>query len=1034
MPQSQPQPEPQPQANQLHPNFENDLSPTTSIHSMNSDNKDSITDESVSKKLLNFVKNNNPSNNNTNDNTNNNNNSISKTAPIPLKSNSIDDSYAIVTDDEFDDVNHTSDLSNSTKKKLEYFTLKFGELENSNNSNNNINIDNTTNNINTDNDDDSNDHSTISNLPEFRKRPPNDTPVISEASSPVGVVALSPMDLSDCEEDDNEDDSNSDNNEDKEDHSNNDKPNQSDDPLHSPQLLKDTKTVNTADVAQIPFPLPASSSPPSTKTTTHSKITKHRTTLDIPGQTRSKQSPDGKIVNTNERVVVVMIGLPARGKSYLSNKLVRYLNWLQINARLFNVGSTRRKESSQLGPEHSPLPDDSNNNSKISTANKIAAATAAATTTTGSSIAPPREIQSNSKENKKPPPTTTHRASFFSPDNKDSIKLREKWAKDTLNNLLDYLLKGDGCVGIFDATNSTKARRKMIYETIMERSSGQLKVLFLESICNDQSIIEDNVRLKLQGPDYKNMDPNLALKDFVGRLKNYEKAYETIDEDEEKLKNFQFVKMIDVGRKVIACNIKGFLASQIIYYLLNFNLNDRQIWITRHGESTDNVLGKIGGDANITERGLKFSKALKRFMCYQKEEFNKKQLKKFKERLFIKKKYSMDLLNEENNSFNDTCNDDDNSDDDNTDDNDSIESPPEEASFSVWTSMLQRSIQTVQDFPEELFDIKEMKMLDELGAGKCDGMTYEEIQQKFPQDFKARLENKMSYRYPGMGGESYLDVISRLKPVITEVERTTNHILIVTHRVVARVLLSYFLNLNKESIGELDIPLHVIYLFEPNPFGVEWSMYEYDEKTDWFHKVNPEQLENSKKVKQIGISFKERRYSVIPTAPRRYPTTSSSSSSANSNLNSLPFPSSRSTSNLKSLNVLTGSVGVSADVSNSGSSNSSSKNSDISSNSNNSNSNYSVSSGISGNANNNNNNNNIPSRFSNRSNTNAIDDLHRVRGTFRSTNNIPSNLLKKQSSGNANNTGNNNNSVNDSIFSSELEQKLNKLSIDLKKR
>ncbi|GME78593.1 unnamed protein product [[Candida] boidinii] len=212
-------------------------------------------------------------------------------------------------------------------------------------------------------------------------------------------------------------------------------------------------------------------------------------------------------------------------------------------------------------------------------------------------------------------------------------------------------------------------------------------------------------------------------------------------------------------------------------------------------------------------------------------------------------------------------------------------------------------------------------------------------------------------------------------------------------------------------------------------------MYEYDEKTDWFKKVNPEQLENSKKVKQIGISFKERRYSVIPTAPRRYPSSSLSS-------NSSTFSSSRSTSNLKGLSALsTGSVGGSAGGSNSGSSNSS-KNSDIINNNNNNNS-YSVSSGISGNV-------NIPSRFSNRSNTNAIDDLHRVRGTFRNTNNIPSNLLKKQSSGNVNNnninnntgnvnnnnTGNvnNNNTGNESIFTSELEQKLNKLSIDLKKR
>lgn len=37
-----------------------------------------------------------------------------------------------------------------------------------------------------------------------------------------------------------------------------------------------------------------------------------------------------------------MVGLPGRGKTFLCNKLVCYLNWLGHDTKLFNVGSYRR--------------------------------------------------------------------------------------------------------------------------------------------------------------------------------------------------------------------------------------------------------------------------------------------------------------------------------------------------------------------------------------------------------------------------------------------------------------------------------------------------------------------------------------------------------------------------------------------------------------------------------------------------------------------------------------------------------------------
>ena len=38
-----------------------------------------------------------------------------------------------------------------------------------------------------------------------------------------------------------------------------------------------------------------------------------------------------------------MVGLPARGKTYISKKLARYLNWVGVKTKQFNVGEYRRE-------------------------------------------------------------------------------------------------------------------------------------------------------------------------------------------------------------------------------------------------------------------------------------------------------------------------------------------------------------------------------------------------------------------------------------------------------------------------------------------------------------------------------------------------------------------------------------------------------------------------------------------------------------------------------------------------------------------
>ncbi|KAK9475816.1 6-phosphofructo-2-kinase-domain-containing protein [Lipomyces japonicus] len=526
------------------------------------------------------------------------------------------------------------------------------------------------------------------------------------------------------------------------------------------------------------------------------ELPRRATTLDVPGLTKSRVSPDGTIAarDVGSKLVIVMVGLPARGKSYITKKLARYLNWLQHETRIFNVGNTRRQSNQHVGPASHPLPD---------------SPVLAATTGTRS----PPEVNLD----------TSHPANFFEPDNPATAALRESWALQTLDELLDWVLHGNGSIGILDATNSTIKRRRTVLNRVRDRSNGELKVLFLESLCNDKELLEQNIRLKLSGPDYRGQDAELALEDFRMRVKNYEKTYETIGDEEEKIDGFQYVKMINVGRKVVAYNTQGFLAGQAVFFLLNFNLTERQIWITRHGESTDNIEGKLGGDASLSLKGEKYAKALTKFIEHQRTEFRRRQLENFA---------ITPLLNSQRTSSQPTT----------------PKGEPIEPNFCVWTSMLKRSIETAKWFDEDTYDIKQMRMLNELGSGTCDGMTYEEIKEKFPEEYCARMNDKIGYRYPGMGGESYLDVINRLRPVIVEVERMQDHVLLIGHRVVARVLLAYFMNLGRQAIGDLDVPLNTLWVLEPKPYGVYWAVYQYDGDKEWFYRV-----EDANRIKKSTV-------------------------------------------------------------------------------------------------------------------------------------------------------------------------------------
>lgn len=313
------------------------------------------------------------------------------------------------------------------------------------------------------------------------------------------------------------------------------------------------------------------------------------------------------------------------------------------------------------------------------------------------------------------------------------------------------------------------------------------------------------MRLKLRGPDYLGKDPEASYEDFKKRVTAYESAYIPIGQYEED-HGMQYIKMIDVGKKMINFQLSGFLVGGIASYLSTFNLSPRQIWITRHGKSEDNRAGKIGGNSNLTQEGMDYGTVLFNFISGKRSEWLTDQTKRVMEPTPVPQRPG-----------------------DSTPPYPDLLGDLDTKNFCVWTSMLKRSIQTAHEFDkEEEFDVKNWEMLNELNAGDFEGLTYKEIETRFPEEYAKRAKDKLHYVYPGVGGEGYLQIIARLRDMVREIERIKDHVLIVGHRSVARVLMAYFMDLTRDDIADLDVPLGMLYCIEPKPYGIDFHAYKYD--------------------------------------------------------------------------------------------------------------------------------------------------------------------------------------------------------------
>ncbi|KXS15461.1 phosphoglycerate mutase-like protein [Gonapodya prolifera JEL478] len=206
----------------------------------------------------------------------------------------------------------------------------------------------------------------------------------------------------------------------------------------------------------------------------------------------------------------------------------------------------------------------------------------------------------------------------------------------------------------------------------------------------------------------------------------------------------------------------------------------RVIYFSRHGESMANVTGKIGGDTHLSPQGKLYAKKLP------------------------------DLLHH------------------------IMTSKRDSQSLHVWTSTLKRTQETTEFFGARVVARKAWKELDEIDAGICDMMTYEEVEQKFPEDAHLRDQDKFNFRY--RSGESYADVTARVKIVLNAAEewfaahpRHGASLVIVSHQAVLRCVFALLMgDVAQEEVPYIKVPLHTV-------MRVEWIKGPGIVKEEKFH-------------------------------------------------------------------------------------------------------------------------------------------------------------------------------------------------------
>jgi len=163
-------------------------------------------------------------------------------------------------------------------------------------------------------------------------------------------------------------------------------------------------------------------------------------------------------------------------------------------------------------------------------------------------------------------------ASYFDSGKAFAAAQREEVSLAAFDDLVEWL-KGDGAqIALFDASNVTVQRRAKLHE---KASKAKLGLVFLETICTDEAVIEEQMQWKVaHSPDFSSMETEAAMIDLRERIAHYEKVYQMVREAEGP-----YIKLFDLRAKAQCCNIYGRMANTVLPFLMALHAIDRPVFL-----------------------------------------------------------------------------------------------------------------------------------------------------------------------------------------------------------------------------------------------------------------------------------------------------------------------------------------------------------------------------------------------------------------------------------------------------------------------
>ncbi len=168
------------------------------------------------------------------------------------------------------------------------------------------------------------------------------------------------------------------------------------------------------------------------------------------------------------QLCIVLVGLPARGKSTLALRLRDGLEAEGLAVRIFNNGNLRRTHYGERSSE--PW--------------------------------------------------------FYDPHNAEGCRVREHLSLLNMRAAREYL-DSEGNVAILDATNASRERRRLV-----EREMEGRPILYIECINDDPDLLAASIQRKTRLPEFAGISRDEAAKRFSQRIEYYRSIYVPLEEED----------------------------------------------------------------------------------------------------------------------------------------------------------------------------------------------------------------------------------------------------------------------------------------------------------------------------------------------------------------------------------------------------------------------------------------------------------------------------------------------------------------------